>query len=228
MGQYSIDYAGQVTRSLKADKRSGSKAKRTFEDVLFDVLPDLWCDAYARMPGRRIDIVQVSDDYEFLFDLGCERVVAAFGISRFNPERRDSSRMAGFLGEEKSAAKLDALAKAAPNAREAKRRRHLAGLSFRERFFETHGDRYDRGHFMSHRQGGQLDINLFPQLASVNQGKSVEGKVYRAMETDCAANPDTFCFSRPIYDDDTWVPIALEYGIFRSPTSLQHTTFPNR
>ena len=80
---------------------------------------------------------------------------------------------------------------------------------------------------MSHRQGGGYDINLFPQLASVNQGKSPEGQVYRAMETECVRT-SLFCFSRPIYDDRSWVPAELEYGVLRTANTLDFRTFPNK
>jgi hypothetical protein len=81
---------------------------------------------------------------------------------------------------------------------------------------------------MSHRQGGGLDINLFPQRADVNQGRSTQGKTYRAMERACVANPGTFCFSRPIYDDQTWVPAELDYGVLYSPRTVDVRTFPNK
>lgn len=230
MGKAAIDYHTLVADFQKKSRRADTTAtsKRAFDDFLLAKLPDLWCDAYARMPGKRLDIVQVTDEYEFLFDLGCDRVVAAFGLTRYNPAPRDAERMSEFLGGTTSKTKLSQLEKSAPSKAEAKRRRHLAGLSFRERFFLTHGDRYDRGHFMSHRQGGGTDINLFPQLANVNQGKSVEGKVYRAMEKACVAHQGIFCFSRPIYTDDTWVPSELEYGVFHAPDNLEFRTFPNR
>ncbi len=170
---------------------------------LLEHLPDVWCDGYRRMPNGPVQIVEVSDGgYRYLFDLGAERVVAAYGSSRYNPSKRDSARMAGFLGS-------------------------TAGLSWRERFFATHHDRYDRGHFMSHRQGGGLDINLFPQRADINRGKSALGSQYRAMERHCASTASTFCFSRPIYDDDSWVPAALDYGAMYGP-DLTVKRFPNK
>ena len=97
------------------------------------------------------------------------------------------------------------------------------GLSYRERFLASHGHRYDRGHFMSHRQAGGLDINLFPQRADINQGHSALGKQYRAMERDAVTHRNTFVFSRPLYDDKSWgahpaAPSAIATGASGSST----------
>lgn len=66
----------------------------------------------------------------------------------------------------------------------------------------------DRGHFMSHKSGGLMDVNFFPQDSAVNQGHSPAGKIYRIMEKYCVSHEGIFCFSRPIYasDNTTWVP----------------------
>jgi hypothetical protein len=70
----------------------------------------------------------------------------------------------------------------------------------------------DRGHFFAHTMGGGTDINLFPQLLSVNRGGE-----WRRMEQYAADNPGTFCFIRPIYKGSSWTPSELEYGIFKLP-----------
>ena len=136
--------------------------------------------------------------------------------------------MSGFLGKVASKSDLDRIADEAPSADIAKKRQEMAGLSWRERFFRTHGQKYDRGHFMSHRQGGGLDINLFPQRADINQGHVTLGAEYRAMEKTCVANPGIFCFSRPIYDDESWVPAELDYGVVYSPQRMVIKRFPNK
>ncbi len=175
-----------------------------FNAALFEPLAEAWCAAYERMPHDGVNIVQLNDgSYEFLFDLVAERVVAAFGTSGYNPGRRDSSRMAGFLPR-------------------------TDGMTYRERFFATHGSRYDRGHFMSHRSGGGLDINLFPQRADVNQGHSAAGRQYREMERAAVTHRNTFVFSRPIYYDRSWVPAELEYGLLYARNHLDVRLFPNK
>lgn len=202
----------------------GSIDHASFASFLYDVLPDRWCDAYQHMANDDAAIVQVSDEgYDFLFDLVAERVVVAFGLSRTNPASRDRSRMQGFLGRGSLSSQNRAAMRKAGALRP-----DLSGLSWRERFLVTHGADYDRGHFISHLQGGGLDINLFPQLSHVNQGRSPEGREYRNMERWCAAHPGTFCFSRPIYCDTTWVPHRLEYGMQTGPRELVVRVFPNK
>jgi hypothetical protein len=72
----------------------------------------------------------------------------------------------------------------------------------------------DRGHFFAHTMGGGLDINLFPQVASINRGGE-----WRRMERYAAEHPGTFCFIRPIYRTHHWTPAQLEYGIIKLPPS---------
>ena len=74
----------------------------------------------------------------------------------------------------------------------------------------------DAGHFIAHSLGGGLDMNIFPQKRSLNQGRSEEGKVYREMERYPLLNPSTFLFIRPIYFDYSERPYFLEYGVLRS------------
>ena len=70
----------------------------------------------------------------------------------------------------------------------------------------------DRGHFFAHTMGGGTDINLFPQLASVNRGGE-----WRRMERYAVEHPGTFCFIRPIYAGSSWTPSQLEYGLIKLP-----------
>ena len=227
MSKYEIDYGAIASKFLHKQPATTPSSRKLLllQKHLASELPKEWCRAYGSMPTSRSEIVQVTEHgYEYLFDLALERVVCAFGVSWYNDTTRDSERMSGFLG---ASGGTKEPAKAAATTNAVSKRTHLAGLSYRDRFFLTHGDRYDRGHFMSHRQGGGYDINLFPQLASVNQGKSVEGKVYRAMERECV-DQAMFCFSRPIYDDRTWVPAELEYGVLRSASAWFVQKFPNR
>lgn len=86
---------------------------------------------------------------------------------------------------------------------------------------------FDKGHFAAHSAGGGLDVNLFPQRASFNRGWSAAGKIYRQMENQAAANPGSFIFSRPIYNDDSWIPKEIEYGVLLSEGRLWVETFRN-
>jgi hypothetical protein len=191
------------------------------------VLPHEWTMAYGATTAHSHVVSIVIEQYEFLFDLVQERVVAVGGLSWRNTAPRDSSYMSEFLGAVRSEKKIRELVIGMDPAAAIARTTAL-GQSWRERFFEKSGGRYDRGHFMSLRQGGPYDINLFPQRADVNQGHRGPGERYRAMERECANTPGTLCFSRPIYDDLTWIPVELEYGVIRGPDRMDIARFPNR
>ena len=98
---------------------------------------------------------------------------------------------------------------------------------FIPQFTETYQG-MDRGHFMSHRQGGGMDVNFFPQRKEVNRGWSEAGKIYRKMERYCASHAGILCFSRPIYNkgNETWVPDNIEYGVM-SEDQIRVVVFPN-
>lgn len=75
------------------------------------------------------------------------------------------------------------------------------------------GPGLDRGHFVAHTAGGGLDLNLFPQLATLNRGRSQEGRLWRQMENYAAEHPGTPLFARPIYRDSSWRPAMIELGL---------------
>lgn len=83
----------------------------------------------------------------------------------------------------------------------------------------------DKGHFIAHTIGGAVDgleANVFLQRRSVNRG------AYRQMERCCAAHAGVLCFSRPIYDDPTAVPAAIEIGVLKPDVTWWIQRFPNR
>lgn len=167
-------------------------------EALSNTLPDLWRAAYDRMPGSGDDVVFVEQgSYTYLFDLQAERVVAAYGLSAKNPVKRKSP--------------------------EVKKRMEGFLGKMSDRFL----GRGNKGHIMSHAQGGGMDINLFPQRPDVNLGQSPSGKIYRQMERYGAANPGSFCFSRLLYDDPTWVPFEIEYGVLYHPAQFRVERFTN-
>lgn len=90
------------------------------------------------------------------------------------------------------------------------------------------GNNFDKGHFIAHLSGGPIDINLFPQRRDVNRGWSTEGKKYRAMEKHIAANPGTFVFSRPVYNDFSCCPAFIEYGYYDTKNIFDVEVFPNK
>ena len=158
---------------------------------------------YAKAFPHHGEILQFQDHgFTYLFDLQDSetdsRVVAVYGLSRPPAGKRDTSRQKGFV----STAKDD------PN--------RIFGNGL-----------YDRGHFMAHSIGGGMDVNFFPQNPPLNRGWSRTGKLYREMEKQVAANPNTFVFARPIYTDNTWVPAFLEYAVLESDGNFWSALFPN-
>ena len=134
------------------------------------------------------------------FTLMHERVVFAYAVSTPALTRRDGSRIKGFPN-------INASVKAT-----------LGNAAFIA----------DKGHFLGHASGGQLDINLFPHRRELNRGWSAEGKVFRTLEKYVADNPGTFFYHRPIYDDDSWIPATLEYGVLKENKVWCVETFANK
>jgi hypothetical protein len=48
------------------------------------------------------------------------------------------------------------------------------------------------------------------------------------MERFVAEHPDTFFFHRPCYDDPTWVPLSLEYGVLLDDAKWWVEVFRNK
>jgi hypothetical protein len=70
------------------------------------------------------------------------------------------------------------------------------------------GPGYHRGHAIPHTLGGLTDINLVPQLGSVNIG------AFRPLENRAVATPGAFYFTYWIYDDPaSQTPTAVEQGL---------------
>jgi hypothetical protein len=159
-----------------------------------------WCDEYAdKFEGA--DLSEMNLDFAvFIFDHTLERVTLAYAVSVERLMKRDASRMRGFPD---------------PN------------ISV-QRVLGKNAFRADKGHFLGHASGGQLDINLFPQRRELNRGWSVDGKEFRRMERYVAAHLGTFFYHRPIYDDETWVPQRLEYGVLNGDTHWRVKAFSNK
>ena len=71
----------------------------------------------------------------------------------------------------------------------------------------------DRGHFVAHAAGGGMDMNFFPQAVGLNRGTTFQGRVWKAMERHAIDHPGTALFVRPIYDDLSWVPASIDFGL---------------
>lgn len=178
------------------------KAGRDVPSALAD-WPERLLDWYGAYEAYSPDAMILEIDLGmavFAFDQAAERVVLAYAISTPALFPRDKSRMSGFP-------------------------------SPRPTVQAVLGDQEipaDRGHFLGHASGGALDINLFPQSTSLNRGRSVEGKRFRKMEEFVAKNPGTFFFHRARYQDETWFPTHLEYGVLKEDRVWWVERFDNR
>jgi hypothetical protein len=171
-------------------------------DVLrsFEREVDSWCDDYVSQHQRAVLLEVNLVTAVYWFDRTDERVVVAYGLSTRPEKPRDLSRMRRF-----------------PNVSIGVNR-VMGDLAFP----------VDRGHFISHAAGGELDINLFPQRRELNRGWSEEGKLYRKMERLAAHHPGTFHFHRARYDDDTWIPSTLQYGVLGEDETWWIEDFENK
>jgi len=81
-------------------------------------------------------------------------------------------------------------------------------------------ERYHRGHAIAHTLGGGTDINLVPQLASVNIGP------FRQLEREALKAPGALYFTYWSYNDPhTQQPTAVDQGLFiagRLPQIRRH------
>jgi hypothetical protein len=85
----------------------------------------------------------------------------------------------------------------------------------------------DRGHFVAYAAGGGMDMNFFPQATGLNRGTTDRGKVWNAMERQIIDYPGTSLFVRPLYDDESWVPTLIDYGVLVD-ARLWRERFENR
>ena len=170
---------------------------------------DRWAAEYHAIFGRS-DIFSINADYAvFIWDDAFERVLLAFAVSRPQLGVRDKLMMRHF-----------------PDVSE----------SVRKALGDDRAFPADRGHFLGHASGGRLDINLFPQRRDLNRGwqskdkafPDSEGIVFRGMEKFVADNLGTFFYHRAIYDDETWVPYRLEYGVLKNDSDWWIESFQNQ
>ena len=159
-----------------------------------------WCQHYSAK-FENAELSEINLDFAvFLFDHSTERVTLAYALSVKQLMKRDASRMRGF-----------------PNV----------GVSIRANLKEE-AFLADKGHFLGHASGGVLDINLFPHRRELNRGWSAEGKRFRRMERYVADHPDTFFYHRPLYDDESWIPDSLEYGVLKEDAQWWVDIFRNK
>ncbi|WP_137177758.1 hypothetical protein [Roseomonas sp. AR75] len=93
------------------------------------------------------------------------------------------------------------------------------------------GDGLDKGHAWSHAQGGREGgPNYFRQARRLNQARSDNGLLWRAIEQHLAANAGLRAFVRLIYGaaNASDRPDEVEYGILPASGQFRAVIFPNR
>ncbi len=111
-------------------------------------------------------------------------------------------------------------AKVAPNSRD---NAYHAG-------FPRAGDSDDKGHAWSHAQGGREGgPNYFRQARRLNQARSSNGKLWRAIEQHLATNAGLSAFIRLMYGrgNSGDRPDEVEYGILPASGQFRAVIFPN-
>ena len=200
-----VDY-----RRVLADAASATCGVLEF---LLEELPYLWRDAYLEMTMRPTDIVRWQrGPFEYIYDDYAS--LEASGAVPYDPQAE--ARLVAALGRSEPT-KL---------VRDDYRLRGWVGAT--EKIF---GPGWDKGHFIAHSIGGAVDgleANVFVQRRDLNRGWSAEGKRFREMEKYCVLNPGTFCFSRPLYVDQTAKPACLEFGVLKSDSELWVERFDNQ
>jgi hypothetical protein len=176
-------------------------------------LPYLWREAYERDGARRTSIVRIQgNSFDYIYDN--YSYLESTGVVPYDSIVED--RLVAVLGRSSPSVK----------PRDDYRLRGWVGPTE-----TTYGKRYDKGHFIAHSIGGIVDrseMNVFVQRRDLNRGWSAEGKLYRAMEKYCVAHSGTFCFIRPLYEDQTSKPSFLEFGILKNTGELWLECFDNQ
>jgi hypothetical protein len=179
---------------------------------LREELPHLWRDEYQQLSQREVSLVRIRhNSFEYLYDN--YSYLEAIGAI---PYSLIEDRVVAVLG----------LSAPQSNDRDDYRLRGWVGPTEK-----TYGRECDKGHFIAHSLGGavdRLELNVFIQRRDLNRGWSVQGKLYRAMEKYCVLKPGTFCFSRPLYEDQTSRPAFLEFGVLKETGELWVARFDNR
>lgn len=217
-----FDWAMEISSLVRVDYQAlvedilnevGDCPLQELIEVLKQELPYIWRDCYKEMMPRQMDLTQIQyEQFSYIFDWHTtnESTVqtALLPISE--------ARLVAVLGQ-------SAPRKARRDDFRLRGWVGKTGVNF--------GNRWDKGHFIAHSIGGVVDgleINVYVQRRDFNRGWSEAGKRFRAMERYCVSNPGTFCFSRPIYTDQTSRPAFLESGLLKPNREFWVECFDNR
>ena len=177
------------------------------------ILPSLWIEFYKMHSNRLTDICTISHEtFEFIYD-DTDSLIDRRILPEDSP---NASRIVAVYGNS-SPRKIK---------RDDYRLRGWVGPKN-----QIFGKKWDKGHFIAHSIGGAVDkmeLNVFKQKRELNRGWSLEGKIYRKMEQYCFRNPGTFCYSRPIYGNQSDKPSFLEFGLLKHNLELWYHCFNNQ
>jgi hypothetical protein len=194
---------GHIDYSRLAAKHAPSR--ETWDGFVRDALVDRWLADYAHVSDWSTQVLEIPQgELTFLFDAGPTLTENRLG-------KGEDRVVAAWGYSQRPAGKRD--------------RGRLAGFLPFPRLWS--GAKRDRGHFIAHAAGGGTDLNLFPQAAELNRGRSEEGKRWRDMERFAERHPGTPLFVCPIYDANSWTPAALDFAIL-TDTGLRAERFSNR
>jgi hypothetical protein len=174
--------ANYVSIYAEVEVATPVNAPRVFAARVVPALVDIWLRASSGVSG---DVVETTcADFSYLFDVGRERLIAAWGFSRGRfAGARDTGRMQGFP--------LSA------------------------------GATYHRGHAIAHRLGGELDINLVPQLGQINIGP------FRELERSAIATPGALYFTFWKYRNASQTPVGVDQGLLIAGETPRIRSFAN-
>lgn len=200
-----IDY--QAILHAAAESRQG------IVKFLSDELPFVWRDTYLAMTLHPVNVVRFQyGSFEYIFDDYASLELR--GIVPYAPEIEGRLVAVSGCSNPKTTSRDDYRLK--------------GWIGPTETIF---GRGWDKGHYIAHTIGGIVDgleANVFVQRRDLNRGWSAQGKRYREMEKYCVSNPQTFCFSRPLYADQTAKPTFVEFGILKRSNELWIERFDNR
>ena len=175
-------------------------------------LPFLWTDFYESQSERLCNIFVIHrGGFDFIFD----EIDSLIAQGILPDDANLSSRIVAAYG--KSAPKI--------SKRDDSRLRGWVGSTEK-----VYGKAWDKGHFIAHSIGGAvegMELNVFKQKRELNRGWSEEGKLFRKMEEFCFQNAGTFCYCRPLYNDQSDFPSVIEFGLLKPNNELWVEFFDN-
>ena len=178
-------------------------------DHLLESLPALWQRAYRKMAQSPTSIHHFSHGgFDFLFDRASE--LHSRGV--VPGERAVEDRIIVAYGRSTVAT--------GRNSNGCKR--SLLGTAA-ARF----GDNTERPYLPGGVLGGTFDISLYPQYRDLDNERSSDSRVYRAMKKYCSEHSGTFCFTRLVYSSRSWRPATIEHGLLRADGTFWVRRFKN-